>query len=372
MHDDIQEHLKDKIEHSKAAQGIEPPRMIAWETTRACNLACVHCRASAIDEVDEGEWTTEEAHRLIDDITSFADPVIILTGGEPLLRPDIFDIASYGSQKGLRMVMGTNGTLITPEVATKMKDAGIKRATVSLDGAAKESHEAFRKVQGCYDLAIQGIRNLQAADIGTQVNTTITKRNLHDLDAMLDTVKEIGIDAWHIFLLVPTGRGKEIEADEIPPEEYENVLNWFYDKKKELDISLKATCAPHYYRIMRERAKEEGVKVTYETHGLDAVTRGCLGGTGFCFISNVGEVYPCGYLPALAGNVRKTSFKDIWFNSEVFNDLRDVSKLKGKCGECEYRRVCGGCRARAFAQTGDYLDEEPYCIYEPKTAQRKE
>lgn len=366
MHDDIHEHLKHKIDDSKEAGGVQPPRMIAWEITRACNLACVHCRASAITEVSPGEWTTQQAYGLIDDIVSFSEPVIILTGGEPLLRDDVFDIARYGSDKGLRMVMGTNGILITPQVAGKMKDSGIQRATVSLDGATRESHEDFRKVPGCFDLAIAGIKNLQVAGIGTQINTTITKRNLHDLDAMLDTVKDLGIDAWHIFLLVPTGRGKEIEADEIPPQEYENVLNWFYDKKKEVNINLKATCAPHYYRIMRQRAKEEGQKVTFETFGLDAVTRGCLGGTGFCFISNIGEVYPCGYLPALAGNVMETSFKDVWYNSKVFNDLRDMGKLKGKCGACEYRKVCGGCRARAYAQTGDYLDAEPYCIYEPK------
>lgn len=365
MHDDIHEHLKHRIEDAKKTGDVQPPRMIAWETTRACNLACVHCRASAITEIQQGEWTTQEAFKLIDEIVSFADPVIILTGGEPLLREDIFDIAKYGTDKGLRMVMGTNGILISPDVADKMKAAGIKRATVSLDGATRESHEAFRKVEGCYDLAVQGIKNLQAAGIGTQVNTTITKRNLHDLDAMLETIKDLKIDAWHIFLLVPTGRGKEIESDEIPPQEYENVLNWFYEKKKEVDMNLKATCAPHYYRILRQRAKEEGEKVTFESHGLDAVTKGCLGGTGFCFISNIGEVYPCGYLPALAGNAKEASFKDIWYNSKVFNDLRDVGKLKGKCGVCEYRRVCGGCRARAFAQTGDYLDEEPYCVYMP-------
>ena len=153
---------------------------------------------------------------------------------------------------------------------------------------------------------------------------------------------------------------------EINAKEYEETLNWFYDQRDKTSLQLKATCAPHYYRILRQRAKEDGKKISFETHGLDAVTRGCLAGTGFCFVSSIGEVYPCGYLPALAGNIKEQNFKEIWDNSKVFNDLRDVSKLKGKCGICEYNVVCGGCRARAYAATGDYLEEEPYCIYVPK------
>jgi heme b synthase len=326
----------------------------------------VHCRASAVHDLDPREFTTEEAFALIDNIVSFSDPVIILTGGEPMLRPDIYDIARYGTGKGLRMVLGTNGTFVTEETATHLKKVGIQRVTVSLDGSTAESHEDFRRVPGCFEKAISGLRALKKAGLSSQINTTITKRNLYDLENMLQTVRDLGVDAWHIFLLVPTGRGKEIEADEIPPEEYEKVLNWFYDVRKTVDINLKATCAPHYYRIMRQRAKEEGIKITPQTHGLDAMTRGCLGGITFCFISFLGRVAPCGYLPLDCGNVREDPFKQIWYECKIFNDLRDYSQLKGKCGYCEYKNVCGGCRARAYVATGDYMDEEPYCIYEPR------
>lgn len=356
--------------HRMSAASPQSPRMIAWELTHSCNLDCVHCRASAIHELDPREFSTQEAYKLIDEIVSFSNPVIILTGGEPMLRPDIYDIARYGSEKGLRMVLGTNGTFVTEETAQRLKDAGIQRVTVSLDGSTAQSHEDFRKVPGCFEKAISGLKALKKVGLSSQVNTTITKRNLCDLENMLQMVKNLGVDAWHIFLLVPTGRGKEIEADEIPPDEYEKVLNWFYDVRKTVDINLKATCAPHYYRIMRQRAKEEGIKITPQTHGLDAMTRGCLGGITFCFISFLGSVAPCGYLPLDCGNVRETPFKQIWYGCKIFNDLRDYSKLKGKCGYCEYKNVCGGCRARAYVATGDYMDEEPYCIYEPRKSQK--
>ncbi len=341
-------------------------RMIAWEVTRACNLDCAHCRASAVNEPLPEEFSNEEALNLLDQIADFANPVIILTGGEPLMRPDIFEIAKYGHQLGLRMVMAPNGTLITEEVANKIREAGIQRCSISIDGSTEEIHDDLRQVKGAYRGALRGIEYLKKANVEFQINTTITQRNVKDLPNILELVKSLQANAWHIFLLVPTGRGKEMEDEEISPQEYEDTLNWFYDIQKEIDIPMKATCAPHYYRILRQRAKEEGIKVSRETHGLDAVTRGCLGGISFCFISHIGEVYPCGYLEVLAGNVREKKFREIWEKSKVFQDLRDLDKYEGKCGFCEYRRVCGGCRARAFAKTGKYLEEEPYCIYEPK------
>lgn len=343
---------------------IKPPRLIAWELTNACNLACIHCRASAIKDPAPDELSTAQAKHFVDELVEYK-PIIILTGGEPLLRSDVYDIAKYASGHGLRVVLATNGTLLTPYIAKKLKDVGIQRVSISIDGSTKETHDNFRGENGAFESALRGIEILKNAGISFQINTTITKRNLTQISNIYDLALELGASALHIFLLVPTGRGEEIESEEIPPEEYERVLNWFYDKSKNSRIQLKATCAPHYFRIMRQRAKAEGIRITRETHGLEAMTKGCLGGSGFCFVSSRGDVYPCGYLPALAGNIRQKPFKMIWEKSKVFNDLRDPGKLKGKCGECEYRAVCGGCRARAYAKTGDYLDEEPYCMYVP-------
>ncbi len=343
---------------------IKPPRLIAWELTNACNLACIHCRASAIKDPTPDELSTAEAKHFVDELVEYK-PIIILTGGEPLLRPDVYDIAKYASGHGLRVVLATNGTLLTPDIAKKLKDVGIQRVSISIDGSTKETHDIFRGETGAFEAALFGIDILKNAGISFQINTTITKRNLTEIPNIYELALELGASALHIFLLVPTGRGEEIESEEIPSEEYERVLNWFYDKSKTSRIQLKATCAPHYFRIMRQRAKTEGIKITRETHGLEAMTKGCLGGSGFCFVSSKGDVYPCGYLPMLAGNIRQKPFKMIWEKSKVFNDLRDMGKLKGKCGECEYRAVCGGCRARAYALTGDYLDEEPYCMYVP-------
>lgn len=347
----------------------KPPRLIAWELTAGCNLSCIHCRGSSTFEVPPGELTTKEAKHFIDEIVEMGNPILIISGGEPLVRKDVFEIAQYGTDKGLRVVMATNGTLVTPEVAKKMKEVGIQRVSISIDGSNARSHDDFRGVPGAFEGALRGIDEIKKAGIGFQINTTITKRNIDEIPKILVFATELGAEALHIFLLVPTGRGKEIEADEIAPVEYERVLNWFYDQQKTAKIQLKATCAPHYFRIMRQRAKKEGIEISVKTHGYEAMTKGCLGGTGFCFVSSIGEVYPCGYLPALAGSIKEQSFKDIWDNSKVFNDLRDTSKLKGKCGRCEYKEVCSGCRARAYAATGDYMAEEPYCIYVPPKEQ---
>jgi heme b synthase len=345
--------------------GIPTPRLIAWETTRNCNLSCVHCRASATSGPYSGELDTQAAYTLLDQIAEVAKPIIILTGGEPLLRKDIFDIAAYGNAKGLRMVMSPNGTLVTPEIAEKMAEAGIQRLSVSLDGADAESHDRFRGVEGAFDGAVRGIRHAKAAGIDFQINTTITKTNLDQIPKILELAESLGAVAHHIFLLVPTGRGKYIVDQAIDAREYERTLNWFYDQRERTSLQLKATCAPHYYRILRQRAKSEGKSVTFESHGLDAVTRGCLAGTGFCFISHRGIVQPCGFLDLNCGDVTQQTFGEIWKNSEHFQILRDFGKLKDKCGYCEYRRVCGGCRARAYEATGDYLTAEPLCEYQP-------
>jgi heme b synthase len=340
-------------------------RLVAWEVTRNCNLACLHCRAAATKGPFSGEIETDASFRLLDQIREVGQPIVILTGGEPLLRPDIFDIARYGTDKGLRMVMAPNGTLINEASAGQMVASGIKRVSISLDGATHESHDSFRGVAGAFEGALRGMELVKSAGIEFQVNTTITKTNLAQLPRIQELAVKLGAVAHHIFLLVPTGRGKYIVDREITAEEYERTLNWFYDQSKKTPLQLKATCAPHYYRIIRQRAKAEGRSVTFETDGLDAVTRGCLGGTGFCFISHRGVVQPCGFLNIHCGDIARTSFADIWNSSEVFLTLRDFSNLKGKCGRCEYKRVCGGCRARAYEATGDFTAQEPLCDYQP-------
>ena len=341
-------------------------RLVAWETTRNCNLACVHCRASATKGPHQGELCTEEALRLLDQIAEVGKPIIILTGGEPLLRSDIFKIARYGTDLGMRMVMALNGTLITAKVARQLVDAGIQRISVSLDGSSPEIHDRFRQVKGAFEGTLKGIGLLKKAGLDFQINTTITKTNLDQIPKIQQLAVDLGAVAHHIFLLVPTGRGKYIVDQEIDAAEYESTLNWFYDQRENTPLQLKATCAPHYYRILRQRAKEDGLSVSFQTHGLDAVTRGCLGGIGFCFISHRGIVQPCGYLDLNSGDVRQTSFAEIWHHSGIFSQLRNYDKLKGKCGPCEYKRVCGGCRARAYEATGDFMSEEPLCSYQPR------
>lgn len=344
-----------------------PPelRMIAWELTRGCNLACVHCRASAEAGPYPGELSTEECRRVMEEVSTLSKPVIILTGGEPLLRSDLFELARYGSGKGFRMVMATNGTLITEETARKIKASGIQRISVSLDGDSSETHDAFRKVEGAFEGALKGIERVKKEGVPFQINTTITKVNLHLIEGILQLAVKLGAVALHIFLLVPTGRGKELQDQEISPFDYEKTLEWFYEQRDKVPFQLKATCAPHYYRILRQRARKEEKKVTPQVYGLDAMTRGCLGGISFCFISHLGQVQPCGYLELDCGNVKERPFPEIWATSEVFRNLRNIDAYQGKCGRCEFRRVCGGCRARAYETCGDYMAEEPYCIYEP-------
>ena len=293
-------------------------RLVAWEVTRNCNLSCVHCRASATLGPYSGELDTETSLRLLDQIAEVDKPIIILTGGEPLLRPDIFDIARYGTDKGLKMVMAPNGTLIDQTAAQQMVESGIQRISISIDGATKESHDSFRGVQGAFEGALRGIKIASAAGIEFQINTTITKTNLDQIPKIQELAVQLGAVAHHIFLLVPTGRGKYIVDQAISSQEYEKTLNWFYDQSDKTPLQLKATCAPHYYRILRQRAKEEGKTITFKSHGMDAVTRGCLGGTSFCFISHQGIVQPCGFLDVNCGDITKTSFADVWEKFRLF------------------------------------------------------
>lgn len=392
-------------------------RLIFWEVTKGCNLRCIHCRATATELSSPTDLSTAKALGIIDQISATCAPILVLSGGEPLYRSDIFQLARYATNKGLRVALATNGTLVTKEVARMIVDAGVKRVSISLDGADAVTHDSFRGIPGAFEAAVYGLRNLKALGMSVQINMTIARHNARQLPQVFELAKSLGADALHTFLLVPVGCGVDIAAEQmVAPEEYEKMLNWFYDRSLEGGIELKATCAPHYFRVVRQRRAAEHRSAEAATRAraavagkaqapeigpadilmpgstgivlkpstshsgahpgnghasghpsdMNAMTKGCLAGTGVCFISHEGEVFPCGYLPVIAGDLRKQTFADIWENAEVFRQLREPDNLKGKCGCCEFRNVCMGCRARAFAATGDFLDEEPFCVYQPK------
>jgi radical SAM protein with 4Fe4S-binding SPASM domain len=402
-------------------------RLVFWEVTKGCNLRCIHCRATATELSSPTDLATRSALNIIDQIAAAANPILVLSGGEPLYRSDIFQLARYAADKGLRVALATNGTLVTKDVARMIVDAGVRRVSISLDGADTVTHDSFRGIPGAFDAAVRGLQNLKALGMSVQINMTIARHNAHQLPDVLQLARNLGADALHTFLLVPVGCGVDIAAEQmVPPEEYERMLNWFYDQSVAGGIELKATCAPHYFRVARQRRaayrraaeklaqitpaaampsppvpqlvgttaaigptemtmpgstgielKPQGVGRPVGHPGghpsdLSAMTKGCLAGTGVCFISHEGEVFPCGYLPVIAGDLRKQTFRDIWENSTVFHELRDTNQLKGKCGCCEFRNVCMGCRARAYAATGDFMDEEPFCVYEPRTKSLKQ
>ncbi|MFA5400805.1 MAG: radical SAM protein [Dehalococcoidia bacterium] len=348
---------------------IEPQlQLVAWEITRSCNLHCAHCRASSSSEEYSGELSSEEALHLVDQIREAGNPIIILTGGEPLMRTDVYSIAEYAKSKGLRVVMGSNGTLVTPQVAARLKASGLSRVSVSLDFPTAEKQDKFRGQQGAFEAALSGIRSIRKSGIEVQINCTLTRLNIACLNDLLSLALHEGAVAFHPFFLVPTGRGKGLSDVELSAGEYESALNWIYDKQLELGdkIFFKPTDAPHYLRILSQRGASPA---TGRHHGgADSVSRGCMAGSGFCFISHTGRVQGCGYLDLEAGNIRNQPFGDIWRDSPLFKQLRDLSAIKGKCGACEYKRICGGCRARALETTGDHLESEPYCIYQPRSA----
>ncbi|HAY22493.1 MAG TPA: heme b synthase [Desulfobacterales bacterium] len=345
-----------------------PLRLLAWETTRRCNLACAHCRAAAGMGPYEGELTTAEGKALLDDVAGMGPAVIILTGGEPLLRKDIFELAAYGAGLGHRMVMAVNGTLLTPEIARRLREANIQRLSISLDGASAASHDRLRQVPGAFDAALHGIKVLQEAGLPFQINTTVIVANRNELPAIYDLAQKLGAAAHHVFVLVPTGRGEQIKDQLLSAEDYEETLCWLLARQREGRLHIKPTCAPQYYRLWRQDAAARGEKISPLTHGMEAMTKGCLGGQGFAFVSYRGVVQPCGYLELSAGDIRQQAFSRIWVESPLFAALRHLEGYHGKCSRCEYRKVCGGCRARAYALTGDVLGDEPLCLYEPRNA----
>jgi heme b synthase len=346
------------------------PRLVAWEVTRACDLACLHCRAVAQPSADPRQLSTEEAFRLVDDIASFGEPVIlILTGGDPLKRPDIFAVSERASRAGLRVVMSPSGTQVTPASVAELKRVGVQRISVSLDGSTAALHDAFRQVRGAFEQATASLAYAREGALPFQINTTVTRHNRHDLADMLRLAVDLGAVTWDVFMLVPTGRGKV--QMEITPEEYEETLHFVYEASQTAPIQVKMTCAPHYKRIQVQERRRSGTQRTprHSAHGL---SRGCMAGVGFCFVSHIGEVGGCGYLPLLAGNVRHAPLTEIYRESALFKSIRDPNLLQGRCGICEYRALCGGCRARALGATGNYLDEEPFCTYQPNPSAPRE
>jgi len=297
-------------------------------------------------------------------IRDTAAPIVVLTGGEPLVRPDFFQIAEFCTKTFTRVALATNGTLIDDPIAQKIAAANIQRVSISLDGSNPDTHDQFRGLPGSFDAAINGIHALKRAGVSFQINTTVTQHNHHELQALLDLAISLNADAFHLFMLVPVGCGATIpENQRLTPKRSEEILTWLFEKSLTLKdrLHIKATCAPQYFRIMHETARKRNFALPKTHHGMQAATRGCLAGSNVCFISRTANVQPCGYLPIAVGNALTQSFKNIWTNAPVFQSLRNPANLKGKCQTCTYRTLCQGCRARAYAATNDFLAKDPDC-----------
>jgi len=357
------------------------PRLVFWETTAACNLKCAHCRRLDVQsDLSKQDLTTDESKQWIDQLAQCGRPLLILSGGEPLMRPDIFDLAKYARQKAIACALATNGTLIDRAMAERIAATGIRRVSVSLDGSDAETHDRFRRIAGSLARALEGIAQLRSVGVPVQINTTLARHNVEQLAALFALAERVGAAALHVFALVPVGCGVEIAGEAmLSPEQTEQTLGRFYELSKSSRLETRATCAPQYSRIVRQRrsAKEEvrnerpegrvgspasdfSVLASFSAEGSG---RGCLAGSAVCFIAHEGKVFPCGYLPVEAGDLRRERFAAIWLESPVFARLRRPELLTGKCGVCEFVAVCMGCRARAYWQTGDYMAEEPSCPY---------
>jgi len=352
------------------------PFTIAWEVTRACAYACVHCRADAMHTPDPNELNTEEALHLIDRLAEFGSPILVFTGGDPMMRKDLHELIAYATQKRLRCSLTPTATALpTTARLEKVRDAGIRRIALSLDAPRPEIHDAFRQVPGSWQRTMDILHRAQAIGLSVQVNTTVAKHNVDILDEMIPFLQEVGAVQWSLFFLVPTGRAQA--SNMISAEEHERVFNWLYDLSKNAPFDIKSTAAPMYRRVAIERKRAEqgsDKPVTFQgagfqyADGLNRPTRGVNDGNGFLFISYVGDIQPSGFLPLTAGNVRTDDVIDVYRHSQLFTDLRTPDKIKGRCGICEYRDVCGGQRGRAYGVTGDYLESDPACVYIPNAA----
>ncbi len=358
----------------------ERPYIAIWETTQACDLACVHCRACAQPLRKRNELSTEEARCLIDQIAEMAVPVFVLSGGDPLKRPDIYELVEYASARGVHTSMTPSATpLLTAGAIAALKDRGLARLAVSLDGSTTQIHDAFRRVPGSYQWTLNAVRWAREVELPVQINSTVTRRNIGDLDSMLALLETLDIVLWSVFFLVPTGRGNI--ADLLSAEEFESIFGKLYAATQRVNFDIKTTEAQHYRRFLLQRRAEERrngraggntrLPVAMEFPaalggGIARAPRGLNDAKGFVFISDVGEVYPSGFLPLSAGNIRRTPLAEIYRESPLFRQLRDTSQLQGKCGACEFKDICGGSRARAYALTGNPMAEEACCVYQPK------
>jgi len=330
--------------------------IISWNTTNACNLFCSHCYRDAGVKADE-ELSTTEGMDLIDEIARAGFKIMIFSGGEPLLRDDIDTLVKHAAARGLRPVFGTNGTLINGQRAAELKKSGAAAMGISLDSSTPPGHDRLRGASGAWQAAVDGMKACREAGLPFQVHTTVMQWNYEELESITDFAVKAGAAAHHLFFLVPTGRGTEIEEDSLRADQYEKVLRRIMGRQKEVNIELKPTCAPQFMRI----ARQMGVRTRF--------SKGCLAGTAYCIISPVGDVQPCAYLNIRAGNVREMPFSEIWRDNPVFNRLRTM-EYSGACGRCRYNRVCGGCRARALYYNGDFMAEEPWCEYRDSRASR--
>ncbi len=354
-------------------------RMLFWETTVRCNLACAHCRRLESNEAGVADLSTDQGEALIDELAELGRrqpqmPVLVFSGGEPFCRRDLFTLMERARQQGIILALATNGTTINREKAQQIRDSGVARVSVSLDGATAEVHDRMRQIPGAFDRALEGIRHLHDAGVPFQINVTLTKQNVHQLEAVYELAKSLGAVAVHIFMLVPVGCGQVLAGtDMLSPQQYEQIMRDICALESRGEIQIKVTCGPHYERIKRQSVRSAPVRAYQETpHGVTTnphpQSKGCLAGLGVLFVSHRGDVYPCGYLPVNCGNILEKRLIEIWDSSGDLARMRDVAALEGKCGVCEYKQVCGGCRARAFGMTGNYMGEEPFCAYNPRAA----
>jgi AdoMet-dependent heme synthase len=365
----------------------ERPFIVIWEVTRACQLACTHCRADAIKARNPFELTTDEGRRLLDDLASFGAPrpLVVLTGGDPFERPDLPELVAHGTDIGLSMALSPSVTdRLTRPVLVELHEAGAKAVSLSLDGATAQTHDRFRGIEGVFDATLDAARTVRDVGFRLQINTTVTRSNVQELPRVLASVLEMGASLWSVFFLIPTGRGKELET--LTAAEVEEVLHWLHDVSTL--VAIKTTEAPHYRRIAIQRAGLSPGVTLDEAFPLGPLrsrlrhdTAGMLtgreqprrprppidvnSGRGFAFVDHVGVVYPSGFLPIAVGSVRDRSFPEIYRDSEVLQGLRDPDGFGGRCGKCEFREVCGGSRSHAYATTGDPLAEDPGCLYQP-------
>lgn len=347
------------------------PFIAIWEVTQACDLACVHCRASAQPHRDPRELSTEEGKSLIDQIAAMQVPVFVLTGGDPIKRPDLFELIAHARAVGVRVSLTPSATpLLTRDIIVRLKEAGLARLAVSMDGSCAETHDAFRGLAGSFAKTLDAVRWAGEIGLPVQINTTFSRRNIGEIDAIVALMDTLKLTLWSVFFLVPTGRGKL--NDLLNADEFETAFAKIYELSKISSFDIKTTEAQHYRRFVLQQKvceRQAGALSPIAEKIADEIGRAPQGlndGKGFVFVSHVGEVYPSGFLPLAAGNIRRQSLATIYRESPVFMALRDAEKLEGKCGACEFKHICGGSRSRAYALTGDPHGEEPCCAYIPR------